>query len=686
MNENNVPNILASDIEKAGRSIFFWITAVLVFLVPLLVSKQVFFPFIVPRSVFFMVTVDLLVINWVILNFINPREYRIPWRNPIIIGAGFLLFVWIISGLFGADWTLSFWSTYQRMTGILLLIHLFMWLVVSVSIIRKEKSWTKILSVFSLTGAIVSAYTIFGPHGFGIANSLDISRGGATIGNTSFLGTYVLFGIFVAILLIVKHFQNKKNLKTFHWVPLVVMVFSPAIINFNIILGKASISEIFTSPFMVLGEARAVAGSLVLGVLVALGLYLVRQSSRWKKILGLLLSGGVSLVSMVVMAMLFVPGNKIYQSFGEMTGWARYVIWDEAILGFMERPFLGWGPESFDLLHQRFFDSRLYIEGFGGELWFDRAHNIVIDTLTTTGLVGLVAYIGLFASFFFVVFRLRKLEKMSNAESSVLGGLMFAYILQGMTVFDMTVSYVALFLVLVYVASKLPRKKEGALVVSRLRKNKKIWTVSHASVVLIMVVFMFSTSFRVLNSGWAISRSLTASSAQERLELYETAFKVPISRTLFMRTVANRMYDALRKNPQYANSPATPIFKREAEFFEQGLIYEANKRPYNYRAFVTAARMAQLRAFLGETGKLKDAIEYSKKAIAIAPQNAMAYITLSEVYTMTGNYEASRQTVETMLATSPSSQFLQNVRNSTISAIEDIEAGEVPEEKVEISF
>lgn len=676
--QQDLPDILASDVEKVARKIFFGLTAMVVFIVPLLVARQFFFPFIVPRSVFFMITVNVLVINWAVLHYLNPKKYRIDFKNPILIAAGGLLLVWTISGIFGADWTLSFWSTYQRMTGILLLLHLTMWLTVSTAVLRGVRIWKWLLGIFSLTGVIVSAYTIFGPHGFSIFTGLDLSRGGATIGNTSFLGTYVLFTFFATLLLLVQEGKKSKRLRIYGWTALFLMTFSPAIFNFGIFSGELPLDTLLTSPQLVLGQARAVAASLFIGLVFAGGLWLLRQRQVWKKAVGGLLSVGILLSSMIALVMLFTPGTQVREAFGDMAARARFLTWNESIQAFSERPLLGWGPESFDLLHQRLFDPLLYVDAYGGELWFDRAHNIVIDTMVSTGMLGLLMYALIFAAFFLVVFRLRKLGRVSDAESAILGGLMFAYLLQAMTVFDMTVSYVAFFFILMYVASKLPRRDKASL--AACEEKEIIWKSAHGAIAVAAMVLIFATSTRILNASWSISRSLVANTPQERMELYDQAFGFQAGRTLFLRTVSTRMYDSIRQKPELLNPQSAPAIRAEAEFFEQALLYEAEKRPYNYRAYVTAAKMAQLRAFMGETGKIQDAIDYSNKAIAIAPQNAMAYLTLGELYTMLGEYGKAREVMDIMLATSPDSTFLQDAHFSSLLTLKSLESEGEPQE------
>ena len=662
--------------EEVGLWCFSILQGLLVGLVPLLVVKTFFFPFIVPRTGFFMIMVSLLALTWLWLHYLNPKEYRIPWRNPIIVGVGAMLLVWIISGVLGADWTLSFWSTYQRMTGIMMLGYLFVWLLVSVAVLRHSRVWNRILSVFVATGVFVSGYTILGPHGLGWFTNLDISRGGATIGNTSFLGAYVLFTLFVALILLVRRYQKTSKVSAWLVLGVLVMVLSPGVINYQLLLGEQPWGAVLQNPLQLIGEARAVAASIVLGLVVSAGLYMMRLTRSWQKVAGGILSIGPMLAAVVLWIQIFNPTTAAYEAFGELTNWSRYHVWKEALAGFLERPLLGWGPESFDLLHQRFFDPLLMSTYSSGELWFDRAHNIVIDTMVSTGILGVLAYAGVFAGFMYVVFQLRKIGRMSNAESALLGGLMFAYVLQNMTVFDMTVSLVPFFLILAYVAAKLPRDAGVGFDNDSLRPAFR--QVLHGGLAALVVVALFAWPIRVMQGSWAVSASFRATTMAERLEHYETAFDVPISRTLFLRTVASRMYETLRNRPELIMPASMSGIQAEAEFLEAALLHEAEARPFNYRAWYHASKMAQLQAFAGRPHRLSDAQAHAQEAVAIAPQNPLAHLSLYELSAMEQDYESARAHLAEALRVAPGSPFVADSYRAAISILGQLETGETP--------
>jgi tetratricopeptide (TPR) repeat protein/O-antigen ligase len=92
------------------------------------------------------------------------------------------------------------------------------------------------------------------------------------------------------------------------------------------------------------------------------------------------LSGGL-------IALVFAPG--LTGSIG-----ARGAIWRATWPLVAARPILGYGPETFGQVFTTVFPAELvYLQGRA--VIVDRAHNLILDTLTATGVVGLLAYAAL---------------------------------------------------------------------------------------------------------------------------------------------------------------------------------------------------------------------------------------------------------------------------------------------------
>ena len=87
------------------------------------------------------------------------------------------------------------------------------------------------------------------------------------------------------------------------------------------------------------------------------------------------------------------------------------------------------------------------------ETWFDRAHNTVMDVLSMTGIVGLLAYLSIFVMIFVLVWRAWKKGWIDLPIAAILTALPTGYFLQNLFVFDhpaaFSMSYLLFALVIV---------------------------------------------------------------------------------------------------------------------------------------------------------------------------------------------------------------------------------------------
>jgi hypothetical protein len=154
----------------------------LILFTPLILSSKFFFPFVGPKSLYFFAISEIIFFLWLILIFIDSR-YR-PKINALLIALSIYLFIFIFASIFGVNFSYSFWSKYERMTGILMHLHLFAFFLV-LSSTFKEEDFKKLFG-FSNFVAILASW-------IALANLKNPTmRGGGTIGNESFLGTYLL--------------------------------------------------------------------------------------------------------------------------------------------------------------------------------------------------------------------------------------------------------------------------------------------------------------------------------------------------------------------------------------------------------------------------------------------------------------------------------------------------------------
>ena len=107
-----------------------FISIIICLITPLVISSNTFFPFIVGKSVLSRISIEFAFAFWLILAYRIPK-YR-P-KNSIIIYA---FIIWILislmTGLTGVSIQRSLWSSFERMQGIIDLLHWFIFILITI--------------------------------------------------------------------------------------------------------------------------------------------------------------------------------------------------------------------------------------------------------------------------------------------------------------------------------------------------------------------------------------------------------------------------------------------------------------------------------------------------------------------------------------------------------------------------
>lgn len=401
----------------------------------LIISNDLFFPYITGKNFTFRIIVEVVFAAWVILALYEPR-YR---PNFSWISTSFLALLVI---MFVANWTgefplKSFWSNFERMEGFVTLVHVFLYFTALSSLLTTDKLWTRYLNTTLIAASCVALYAFQQ-----LAGGIDIKQGGwrldGTLGNSAYMAIYTLFHIFIALYLLLK--TQSQNLRYVY--------------------------AAFTALFVFLLIQTATRGTtlgLVGGSFVTV-LYVVlfaKDHPRVRKIGAGVLCALVILVGLFVSFKdsSFIQENRYLQRIANIsleTASTRFEIWSMALEGVKERPLLGWGQGNFNYVFNKYYEPSLYAQ----ESWFDRVHNIVVDWLIAGGVLGAIAYFGLFAAALYYLFWLplvRKDESFSVVERGVLIGLLAGYLFHNLFVFDNIVSYIFFAMVLALIHARVAR-------------------------------------------------------------------------------------------------------------------------------------------------------------------------------------------------------------------------------------
>ena len=186
-------------------------------------------------------------------------------------------------------------------------------------------------------------------------------------------------------------------------------------------------------------QSRGALVGLGMGVIVFAIAYAVMTPS--KKVRRLMLAG---------LALCFVGYGAIYafrgsdliknSELGRLTNFnvasrTRFIAWEIAWKGFLERPVTGWGFDTYHILFNKHYNPESLRFGYY-ETWFDRSHNTIMDVLSMTGIFGFVTFAAIFSALFVSVYRAHKKKWIEIPFTAVLLALPVAYFVQNLFVFD----------------------------------------------------------------------------------------------------------------------------------------------------------------------------------------------------------------------------------------------------------
>jgi O-antigen ligase len=413
-----------------------------------LVSLSTLFPFIVGKYVFFRTAVDLSLIFFLLgLVFDEgaaPYVARLKQivRSPLFIAISAFTAIFLLAGFFGIDPAWSFWSNFERGEGGIQILHLYAFFVLLATLFREEGEWKRMLWFTVIGSALMIVYGLLaGAH---IGNFVG-SRFGeegyrfqGSIGNPAYVAAYLLFTFFYTLVLAVRSGAFRDRMKG---------------IGFGVLLAAFLVMFIQTG-------TRAAFLALIAGALTFFA-YLGYARPRWRK---WMVSIGLALVVVVALLVQFrhvpviakLPGARVLDiSATAETFSTRTEMWSIAWNAWKDRPLLGYGPENFLKVFDKYYDPSRYIPSQGFGAWYDRAHSIIFDYLAETGILGLLAFLSMFGALA-LLFR-RPLPVRwggESRESVVLKGLFLAlpvaYLVQGVILFDVLTIYWNLFLFLAF--------------------------------------------------------------------------------------------------------------------------------------------------------------------------------------------------------------------------------------------
>ena len=383
-----------------------WAGTALLLLTPYIVTKETIFPFVVGKALYSRTLIEIVFLAWAVLAY-RRAEFRPP-RCWILILLGATLVVAAVSACFGISVQRSFWSTYERMQGVVDQAHWFALALVLVSVIRPAH-WRILLGAQVIIGLGI-ALTAVGQY-YGLETLIwDATARGhlritTTLGNPIYVGGYALVncllaaGLFMHALSIAGADRGGADqTKGRGWIWLIAAPWA--------------VMALLNAWVVTLAGARGPFLGLLAGVVAVGLLYVAVTRSKRIRLIGLGVAGLFAVAAVLMVASVTIersgPAQRLdnplldrLASFSRSTVDTRIAAWEAGLDGFAEAPVLGWGPENFIVVFGRYVD-----DGVGARmLVHDHAHSKPIEEMATKGILGLVTYLALWVAILVVLLR-----------------------------------------------------------------------------------------------------------------------------------------------------------------------------------------------------------------------------------------------------------------------------------------
>lgn len=639
------------------------IIRVLVYLncfVPLIFFPQLFiFPYVVPKMLFFR-TVTVLAFTLSVALYIAIRQKHAKFMTPIVISIFLFIVSGIISMLFGEDRNLSFWSNQERMLGIFSLFHYVALFFVCKTVFYEKKQWRTLFLVFGGVGIVTVFIGILQKIWPNFLLNAGANRVISTLGNTIYLAGYGLFLFFIGSLLA------------------------------RVEQGKWRIYFLIVALFGLVGVFITSTRGAYLGLLTGLvwvGVVTLLNSQKRKKI-------GYAIVIIIALFCIsigtlfafrhssfvkdtsFLKNISLIESMAEGTGKTRLMAWNVAVVSWKEHPVVGWGPDNFYYAFNKYYNPDFLKFGYQ-ETWFDNAHNVVFNLLTTQGIVGLVTYLSIYAASFYLLYRMKKRGGKENLDIFIFTtGFLVAHFIHNLFVFENITSYFYFFLLLAFI-DWASHPQEGLL--NRTSQHIPKYALGISFIISLIIIFSSNVNVAMVNIHEHKTRKLLAQGkSQESLSLLDLTkkWKSPYQGDTNWHFASDVLY-VLPRVYSYDTAVSRRLYDRALE----GMVQYLKVHPKDVRAYLmimdllrsgglvlfdlpvkdqieeylqTAQKLSPGRqeiefakiTYLAGTGKVDESINLAKEMIQKYPSIADSYFTLGKIYTFSKQFKKTLEVID----------------------------------------
>jgi O-antigen ligase len=561
-------------------------------------TPELFFPYIFGKNMLFRL---LVLASFFCFTCAKQDSIKIG-LNKVELSFLAYIAIFFLASCLGIAPYLSLFSNIERFNGVENQVYLFLYLYLISRLLNQIQWWEIVFLNLVFVSLLINLETL-------INHGTDIATGYSSLfGSKNYLAGFNFSVFMISIFLYLSHREKM-------WAKASLAVGTLAVLVALITFTRAPL----------------------LGFSLAFGLWLIcfgYQSLRHKK----WFLQAILTVSLIGIRLIWQFSDNLLQTHNLHS---RLDMWQISLQGFQEFPLLGVGPENFGYLFDKYHPGQYALQR---EQWIDNAHNILFNTLSESGILGVLSLLVMVFLLFQWAFQRSKAQ---IATQALMLALMMIYIEQ-LFILNSISQNIPQFLIIAYFVKDLP------VVQIAIVEKKLFVNISRFMICLLIILILYKSvlletykhyQFAVIYRNLPNNLSKTYSYLQEYFDY------PPIRSTYLVHKMAMDL-------TQMKFSDQMP--QQAISMYKNLVVDQLNKHiqsnPKNIRAQVILGGLYMRFHPL-------QAIPMFLRVIRQAPRKPINYVYLARAYLRIGNKELATVYLKLALKLDPTFMMAEKMLN-----------------------
>ena len=320
-------------------------------------------------------------------------------------------------------------------------------------------------------------------------------------------------------------------------------------------------------------------------------------------------------------------------SLDDATTVSRLTLWKMSIEAAKERPIAGYGDNNIRVPLDKYHDYNLV------EDWFDSSHSKFFDELLAHGVIGFVLQIGFFIWLLWLILKKRKKDILGNM---ILLGLLIAYLVQALFIFDSFIVGLSFIFILGFLLVKLRDPKQDII----FKKNIPAYIV-----VPLIIAIAWMSLFVYTNSKKPAKKIITAHSTvltdlnQTIANYQELSEELYVNFDILAPSMAETSMLVFENSHKYTDVQLQDFVEVLRQVYDSAISDTGNYSKF----YINMAKLYQLASRHPRLDYNQESMDLLNTALEYSPTRVDIYYALAQGYFLTDDIESAENSLQTAL-------------------------------------